>query len=442
MKKTLLRLFSLLMTALMLCACGSGKTDGETDKLPVVESDSKTSGTAEEGCTEITMLSISAMPSLKDAVAQFNKNNDKYNVVFEEILPYDENYSDAQWDAAVTKLNTVIMSDDRPDILDLTELPVEFYYRKGLLENLFPLLENDSELKKEDFFWNVFEAMSIDGGLPYISDSVYVKTLAVPEDLTGGKKAWSVGDVSSLLNSQGRYYVGNLDGLGFILNTLQADKAFLDSAAGTCNFNTPQFTELLELAKEIEKSYQLCTESKDFEPYSISNEGIMTAAEIRSKQDYYENKLCFVGIPGGESSGNFIACPMSQLAISASSENKTGAWEFLKSFLSEEHMRHAMALGDSAIGIPINRAAFQAVGENAVKGKDSWCEFYGCKPVKEDVAMAETLMENVNVCSLIDGRLHQILSQECDSFFSNLQTAEETAERIQNTVSLYLSEQK
>ena len=98
---------------------------------------------------------------------------------------------------AVTKINTMIMSNNAPDILDLTELPSDTYYRKGLIENLIPYFENDRELSKEDFFWNVFEAMSVDGGLPYITDSVDIRTLAVPKEYADGKTSWAFSDLTS-----------------------------------------------------------------------------------------------------------------------------------------------------------------------------------------------------------------------------------------------------
>lgn len=75
------------------------------------------------------------------------------------------NVSDEEWDNAVLNLNTKIISGDIPDILDMSNLSVPIYHNKGLLEDLYTYIKNDSEINMDDYFANVFDAISIDGTL-------------------------------------------------------------------------------------------------------------------------------------------------------------------------------------------------------------------------------------------------------------------------------------
>ena len=59
-------------------------------------------------------------------------------------------------DNAILNLNTKIISGDIPDILDMSNLSVPIYHNKGLLEDLYTYIKNDSEINMDDYFANVF----------------------------------------------------------------------------------------------------------------------------------------------------------------------------------------------------------------------------------------------------------------------------------------------
>ena len=122
------------------------------------------------------MVSLSATPGLVQAVSDFNKTNDRYKVELTEYFPYAQNVSNEEWDNAILNLNTRIISGDMPDILDMSNLSVQIYQGKGLLEDLYPYMEHDPEIRTEDYFENVFEAISLDGKLPYLTDGVAIST--------------------------------------------------------------------------------------------------------------------------------------------------------------------------------------------------------------------------------------------------------------------------
>lgn len=101
--------------------------------------------------TVLSMVSLTAGPGVVQAVSDFNKTNSQYRIERTEYFPFEQNVSDEEWDSAVVNLNTRIISGDIPDILDMSNLSVQIYHSKGLLEDLYPYIEKDPMLHMEDY---------------------------------------------------------------------------------------------------------------------------------------------------------------------------------------------------------------------------------------------------------------------------------------------------
>ena len=173
------------------------------------------------------MVSLSATPGLVQAVSDFNKTNDRYKVELTEYFPYAQNVTDEEWDNAILNLNTRIISGDMPDILDMSNLSVQIYQSKGLLEDLYPYMEHDPEIRKEDYFENVFEAISLDGKLPYLTDGAAISTMLAGEDIVAGNDGWTIQELEKVLDTYGANSINNLSGASFLKIMLQTDGSLL-----------------------------------------------------------------------------------------------------------------------------------------------------------------------------------------------------------------------
>lgn len=71
----------------------------------------------EDNRTVLTMVSLQPEYSILDAIAQFNKSNRDYRVELRAIFPMDESVSDADWNNALMKLNTEMISGKTPTSL-------------------------------------------------------------------------------------------------------------------------------------------------------------------------------------------------------------------------------------------------------------------------------------------------------------------------------------
>ena len=86
--------------------------------------------------------------------------------------------------SGIQKLNTEILSGMVPDLFLVDEnMPIDIYAAKGVLQDLWPLIDADPELSREDLMEHFFDALSVDGKLYQIADT-FVKTLRSEEDYT------------------------------------------------------------------------------------------------------------------------------------------------------------------------------------------------------------------------------------------------------------------
>ena len=385
--------------------------------------------------TVLSMVSLTAGPGVVQAVSEFNKTNSQYRIERTEYFPFEQNVSDEEWDSAVVNLNTRIISGDIPDILDMSNLSVQIYHSKGLLEDLYPYIEKDPMLHMEDYFENVFKAISLDGKLPYITDGVAVSTMLADADIMKGRTGWTLQDLENVLNASGSNSISNMSGAPFLKVMLQTDNSFVDWASGKCSFDSPEFIKLLEFAGRIQDNSKNVFGGENLSgTYVAAYETILSIYQITQYRDYYHGNLELLGLPS--SSGEYHALkPEVKIGISSASGQKDGAWEFVRTLLTEEHQKSCSML-------PIHQGAFDTVMQAAIDGKSIWTWLYeNGKATTEDAQVTRQLLSNAAYVVNDNQTLEQIILEEAREYFSGARNAKEAAERIQSRASLYINEQ-
>ena len=87
--------------------------------------------------------------------------------------------------------------------MDMSNLSVPIYHNKGLLEDLYTYIKNDSEINMDDYFANVFDAISIDGKLPYITNGVSISTMLANSSALGESGGWTLDSLEKVLETSG-----------------------------------------------------------------------------------------------------------------------------------------------------------------------------------------------------------------------------------------------
>jgi len=158
--------------------------------------------------TVLEMVSLRPDISTLDAVARFNRSCSEYRVELRSFFAIGEEISSGAWDSAVTKLERELSSGKIPDIIDLNSMPVQTYMRQGLLEDLYPYIQNDPLISEEDFFENAFAAMSVDGKLPYVTSNVAVLTVFADSRIVGEERGWTLDEFAALASNSNCFLAG------------------------------------------------------------------------------------------------------------------------------------------------------------------------------------------------------------------------------------------
>lgn len=130
---------------------------------------------------------------------QSHRQGMKYITLPIEILLYDTIFTDIKQSDSVyiTQLRTRPEYERIDVILAAIATRIEankehnssknavFQSAKGLLEDLYTYIKNDSEINMDDYFANVFDAISIDGKLPYITNGVSISTMLANSSTLG-----------------------------------------------------------------------------------------------------------------------------------------------------------------------------------------------------------------------------------------------------------------
>lgn len=402
---------------------------------------------------------------VRNNIVKFNKNNDEYRITIQDYAALYNTEDDYQ--AGLNRLNADIVSGKIPDILVIDDnMPVESYVSKGLFEDLKPYIEKDEELDIDNFMPNILDAFSVDGKLYRLVPSYMISTLIAKTSLVGEERGWTIGEVNQLMSGMpaGTSFLPNMDRERMLLNCMtMAGNQFLDFDAGTCNFDSDAFIEMLEFLKQFpEQIDDTVYDDSYWESYDTmwrENRAIAMSYSVSGFKDYNYTKkgtfgedITLIGFPSSNEDGSSII-PAMQLAMSSKSANKEGAWQFMRGYLTDEYQ------DEITYGFPVSIRALDAMGEKAMK-VDTYIDENGnevespdyyymngvdveIKPMtQEEVENLKQMLYTFNQVYTYDQELMNIISEESAAFLSGQKNARDVASIIQSRVQIYVNENR
>ena len=150
---------------------------------------------------------------------------------------------------------------------------------------------------------------------------------------------------------------------------------------------------------------------------------IQNAASLQQLAELWDEPFTLVGFPTGSGSGSFIECTTLHLGISSNSQKKDLAWAFIKLALSQENQQRLAERMYSPVRKDVMEAQINAT-------------------VSDDAAQKQylQLISQPLVFIGYNEDVAQIVLDEGTAYFEGKYTVYEAAERIQNRVTIYLSE--
>lgn len=401
---------------------------------------------------------------IRGQVVNFNRQNQEYRIV---VKDYSEFNTDEDYSAGLTRLTTEIGSGVMPDLLCTSGLPVRQYAAKGLLQDIWPMLDADETLSREDLVTEVLDALSVDGKLYELPVSFTLSTVAGLEKVVGGYESWTLADLQDAMTKlqDGASIFSQTTTRAEILSTCiaQSFDAFVDWENGSCNFDCDEFKTLLEFAASFPADFDY----SDYEYVSDysrlrNGEQLLTTLSFYGFDELYaqfkalDDQPCFVGYPTA-STGTPVRSTFSCdtcVAVTAACTETDAAWAFLCSLLSDEHQENVWEF-------PITRSAFDKKLAEAMEqefytdpetgeqieqskggigyGDDEMIEIYAVTPEQRDIFM--NLLENTTTVYSTDQSILEIVNEVTGSYFAGEKSLDETVKIIQNRVNLYVMEQ-
>lgn len=409
-----------------------------------------------KGITVLTLAIFEENPEVSKQVALFNQNNTSYSI---EIRQYER--SDQPEEDGCARLQREILSGKGPDLIDYGSQYASSDVVGGYTENLLPWLETGAEESKGEYFTNILEAFSYNGNLYAMPVSFTLQTFAGSKQMLGGLEQWNIQEMISCYEGKKEemiLYPGETktDVFGTIL-TGSMDY-YIDWNGGTCSFDGDEFRKVLEFANRFPEYLEM---AEDFSVKQTFLEGkalllplrLATPFDIcRAEYIFGASDLSYIGFPVEGSCGTVVTSTGPMLAMSAASEHKEAAWEFIRQFLGRQYQE------EIASGFPVSRSVLEEkltqYGEVEYTVEDGNQKpvskekifFEGEEPVdiysitKEQADILMNLIASVTISIANDYQLYNILLEEAGSYFAGDKTLEEAAGMIQSRASIFVSE--
>ncbi|MCR5664939.1 MAG: extracellular solute-binding protein [Oscillospiraceae bacterium] len=414
---------------------------------------------------------------VKKEIIKFNRAHDDVRI---ELKDYSEYNSQDNWDAGLTKLTTEILAGDVPDIIDLNGLPARQMAAKGLLADLYPLVDADPELKRGDFFPNVLSALEMNGQLYETCSNFTVITGVGASRVVGTQPGWTYRELMDTLQKMDKdctvFGVGETryDILQYCL-TLDLDH-FVDWNSGKVSFDSQEFIDFLNFTKNFPadfdwEHYEWSEEDNDYNRIRSGRQllqyyYISAFSDISYLENIYGglNGFTFKGLPTAEGVGSMLSLGTG-FGISAKCENKEAAWSFVRTFMTEDYQ------DANQWNFPSNLNSFNKLKQKAMtveywlddsgkkiideetgepmkmdKGgywdeeKNEWVSIYSYSA--EEVGKIEELVRGTSKVYDLDDSINQIIREQIEAFFAGQRSAEDTARLIQSKVSIYVNEKR
>ncbi len=447
-----------LLCLFLLTGCGNGASEAATQPDKVQTQDTER--------TVLTFGYIDSSPDLdldsniNERIVTFNKGQDKY---FIEVIKYGEgSYKDG-----LNALNADISAKKTPDIIAIDGKSLLWQLgNKGAIEDLYPYIDQDEELSREDFVENTLANFERDGKLygmnPFFSIwSIY----GDPDIMTSDKITFQ--ELKTMYeenkdNDEMLVYNGLNRHQLLVTCIYKSISSFVDKENGKCNFMDERFREILEFSKEFDDT-PYSDVSYDSENSIRLMEGtlpLFTDRELNGFEQYTHYRelsgksWVFMGFPTVDGCNPKIttkAVGAPFLAIGRDSKNKEAAWEFICTFLEDKFFLANKDVNRGK-GFPITVSGFERAAQRAVQTSLSNGEAsitddmgrtisYSMEPTtEEEVAYIKEVISRCRPEENYD-EIENIISEEILNYWNDTKSVEEVMEIIQNRAQLYLDEQ-
>lgn len=408
--------------------------------------------------TEAKTLTLATFQGETSSLGQWvNRYNEEHSGIKIEIVNYQENYPDPY--DALDQIKIEISAGKGPDMIDFSWQYSPLDASCGMLADLYPFMQNDSSFDREDYYHNVLDAFAVGGSLYVLVPGYTIASYATDNEELSGLERMDIKqlvDAYNKLDGDSILFPGETKRSVFGMICYGSLENYIDWGAGTCDFDSDSFKELLRFADSFPLDLNITadysakavfTEGRAL-LYPVSIDNVYGTASVRM---LFGKTPAYIGYPFDTGCGSLAEITNLAIGISAASQNQEEAWEFLKSLLDSEfqdNIRRGLPVRVSSLEQKLEdamRTEYDVNGEMTVKES---VRFEGEEPVNiyeisaEDAEALRSIISKIEYNTTGDRNLQDILQEEADYLFNDGRNVDDVADIIQNRASVYIRENK
>ena len=317
-------------------------------------------------------------------------------------------------------------------------------------------IEKDDTISRSDYLENILDCFTYNGKQVMFPLRFRIFSPVGKASVVGEKQGWTYDEFFKLAETRQIFYSPTQEFLSEVLIYSNITE-FVDYNEKKCDFESGLFRQIIEYISENgvvrDENYIPPSSSEDDEVFSaycrrfeddlccadnINTSSVKLISGIQNGAMKGE-KLAYKGVPTSEGNG-VLAVPYPLIAITEQSQNKDGAWEFVKQLISDRYQNESTAF-------PIKKSAFEKYINQSDQGimfiERADRTMYRTEPLTDDeLEKFSQAVQNIDHIYTTDSTVNGIISEQLSLFLCGEQSSSETASAVQNKVSRYLSEIK
>jgi len=266
-----------------------------------------------------------------------------------------------------------MISGNVPDMFVLPPVYARIFIDCGLTADLFGCMEKYGGIQKEDFLPNMLEGMTVEGRMPAMVQTVYIKTAAaktrfVPKEYENWTPQQAM-DFYDKAHELGMSFMGEEsswenDALPRYFLT-QSASGCIDLSALTCDFFSGSFIPALDFCASHTPAETYHGDDTDVDTSGLDDSRLVFPFMINGFNDALAEDtygrlggedITFVGYPSDDGCGTEVICNGDMIGITSVCSSEEKAWELTGVWMKwqkklEKHMH------DGTRGIPVLKEA-------------------------------------------------------------------------------------
>lgn len=427
---------------------------------------------------EIDPAELENIPVLKLGCQEKSWLGEYLEYVNEEQNDYRIEIVEYGYDTDDTEIQKEFISGNFPDLLlfeGFSDLNLE---EKGLLCDLYELMDKDAEMNRDAFNSNLLHLLEQNGSVYTLFRDVCIEVMYGKAEFVGDNLYWSADDyIQACENRPDNMYVYQIDN-----NYLTAldYRSFIDMDNKKCYFDSEEFLKMCKYA-ESKSDYMERTTEYDYEfaDWEHPTQEELDMREVIDKeifQLYNNNKAMldagygfgsvrgvfmqklqdfsnpddvavvgYITPDGGQPIIDFV----NGISISTQCQNKEFAWDAVKRFITYQDERSKGADALSIVNSILDNSVKNALNppEGYIGYGGEYMNYFTGEKVKAEFTQADIdeVMNILNTAKYTDvfgfpDSVWNIYYEELDKFQNHEYTAEQFADVLQNRLSIAISE--